>query len=215
VDPSVEINYEGIGSGSGKKAITELFTQALDSFSSSWTAGSGSSVEWPVDQSGQGIGVKGNQGVAEAVTNTSNSLGYVELSYAISNRLTHAQLINRAGRKVIANAESLQSAINDFGIAAFDDNFTAIIVDGYGEGSWPISGYTYLILHRTSMTDCTKTQKLLAYVRWTLTDPYAGGRAAQRGYSVLPDAVRNRVLAQLDNVMCNGQPAMKIAPKEQ
>ncbi len=55
-----------------------------------------------------------------------------------------------------------------------------------GAGSWPIAGYTYLILHTTSMPDCVKAQKILEFLRWALTDPAAGQQAANLGYSVLP-----------------------------
>src|SRR4026209_799419 len=118
-------------------------------------------------------------------------------------------MINKAGRKVTANAESLASAINDFGTVAFNEELTATIVDGDGEGTWPISGYTYLILHTNSMTDCVRAQKLLVYLHWTLTDGSAGHRAAKLGYAVLPDAVRDQVMTKLSDVTCNGQPVMK------
>lgn len=194
---------------SDASGTTELFTRSLASFSPAWTAGSGTTIAWPVDTVGNGAGAKGNQGVAEAVINTSNTLGYVELSYAVSNNLAHAEMINKAGNKVTANAESVASAINDFGTAAFNNKLTATIVDGEGFGSWPISGYTYLILHQTNMIDCVKARKLLEYLHWTLTDPSASARAAKRGYAVLPDAVRNRILAKLHEVTCHGQPVMK------
>lgn len=197
---------------SDSSGTTELFTKALVSFSPDWTAGSAPAIDWPVDRAGNGVGAEGNQGVTEAVTNTANSIGYVELSYAISNSLTYAELINRAGRKVTANVQSLESAINDFGTAAFDDKLTAIIVDGPGEGTWPISGYTYLILHTNGMTDCVKAQKLLEYIVWTLTNVSAGERAARRGYAVLPRAVRTLVLTRLGDVTCDGQPLLKAIP---
>jgi hypothetical protein len=120
-------------------------------------------------------------------------------------------MINKAGRKVTANAESLALTINDFGTAAFDDKLTATIVDGGGNGSWPISGYTYLILHTVSMTDCVKARKLLEYIDWTLTNASAGDRAAKRGYAVLTNAVRNHVLARLSEVTCKGQPVLKVS----
>ena len=201
---AMTVVYRSDGSGT-----TELFTRSLTFFSSDWAAGSAASVEWPVARAGNGVGGNGNQGVLAAVVNAPNSLGYVELSHALSNNLAYADMINKAGKRVTANAESLASAINDFGTAAFDDRLTATIVDGDGEGSWPISGYTYLILHTTSMTDCVKARKLLEYIHWTLTDVSAGNRAARLGYSVLPDAVRDQVLAKLGEVTCNGQPVMK------
>ena len=203
-DAAITVVYRSDASGT-----TELFTTSLASFSPTWTSGSATAVEWPVESFGNGAAARGNQGVAEAVINTLNSLGYVELSYAISNNLAFADMINKAGNKVTANAEGLASAVNDFGTAAFNDKLTATIVDGDGDGSWPISGYTYLILHQISMTDCIKASKLLEYIQWTLTDASASARAAKRGYAVLPDAVRNQVLAKLGEVTCNGQPVMK------
>jgi phosphate transport system substrate-binding protein len=203
-EAGITVVYRSDASGT-----TELFTRSLTSFSSEWTAGGASAVEWPVAEAGNGVGGNGNQGVVAAVVNTPNSLAYVELSHALSNNLAYADMINKAGKQVTANADSLASAINDFGTAAFNEELTATIVDGDGEGTWPISGYTYLILHTNSMTDCVKAQKLLEYLHWTLTDGSAGHRAAKLGYTVLPDAVRDQVMTKLSDVTCNGQPVMK------
>lgn len=202
-DAPITVVHRSDGSGT-----TEIFTKALTSFSDKWTAGGASSVEWPVDKAGNGVGAKGNPGVAGAVLNTPNSIGYVELSYAISNKISFASMVNKAGKTVVANADSLAAAINDFA-NAFDDKLTATIVDATGEGSWPMAGYTYLILHTQSMTDCTKAQKLLEYVRWTLTDAGAAKQAADLGYAVLPEAVQKTVLAKLGEVTCNGAAVLK------
>ena len=191
--------------GSG---TTEIFTKALSAFSADWTAGGASSIEWPVDKAGNGVGGKGNQGVAAAVQNTPNSLGYVELSYAVANNLPFADMINKSGSRVTASADSLASAMADFA-DAFDERLNATIVDAPGAGSWPIVGYTYLILHTTSMEDCIKAGKLLDYIHWTLTDSGAAERAASLGYAVLPGPVQEKVLAKLGEVTCNGQPVMK------
>jgi phosphate transport system substrate-binding protein len=191
--------------GSG---TTEIFTKALTSFSADWTAGGASSVQWPVDKAGNGIGGKGNQGVAAAVLNTPNSIGYVELSYALSNSMTYASMINKAGNTVVANAASLNSAMSDFA-NGFTDKLTATIVDAPGAASWPIAGYTYLILHTTSMKDCVKAQKILEFIHWALTDPTASQKASDLGYSVLPAAVRDTVLAKLGAVTCKGNPVLK------
>jgi phosphate transport system substrate-binding protein len=186
--------------GSG---TTEIFTKSLTSFSTNWTAGGASAIEWPVDKAGNGMGGKGNQGVAAAVINTPNAIGYVELSYAISNGMTYASMINKAGKTVVANAASLNAAMSDFA-GAFSDKLTATIVDASGAGSWPIAGYTYIILHTQNMPDCVKAQKLLEFLRWALTDPSAGQQASDLGYSVLPAAVRDTVLAKLGEVTCKG-----------
>jgi len=202
-DASITVAHRSDGSGT-----TEIFTKSLSSFSPDWTAGGASSIEWPVDQAGNGVGGKGNQGVSAAVINTPNSIGYVEISFAVSNGLTFANLINKAGKQVTAGADSIASSMATFGPEAFDDKLTATIVDGDGAGDWPIVGYTYLVLHTTSMTDCVKAGKLLDYIHWTLTDDSAAKRASDLGYAVLPGAVRDAVLTKLGEVTCNGNPVM-------
>jgi phosphate transport system substrate-binding protein len=201
-DASITVVHRSDGSGT-----TEIFTKALTSFSTEWTAGGASSVEWPVDKAGNGIGGKGNQGVAAAVINTPNSIGYVELSYAKSNGMSFASMINKGRKTVVANAASVEAAMAEFA-NGFTDQLTATIVDGSSDGAWPISGYTYLILHTTSMTDCVKAQKLLEFLNWTQTDAGAQSAAASLGYSVLPETVRQTVLAKLGEVTCNGQPVL-------
>ena len=186
---------------SDASGTTEIFTRALSSFSPDWKAGGAQSVQWP----GKGLGGKGNAGVAAVVLTTPNSIGYVELAYAISNSMSYAQMVNQAGKTVSANGDSVKAAMAEFA-SAFTDKLTAIIVDGKSDAAWPITGYTYIILHTTSMQDCVKAQKLLDFLKWAQTDPTAQSAATKLGYSVLPDAVRTTVLAKLAAVTCNGQP---------
>ena len=199
-DAKITVVHRSDGSGT-----TELFTKALTAFSPEWKAGGAQSVEWPADKAGNGMGGKGNPGVAAVVVSTPNSIGYVELSYAISNKIAYVKMINKAGKTVTANGESLASAMNDFA-SNFTDKLTNTIVDGAGEKSWPIAGYTYLILHTTSMKDCVKAQKIVDYVKWSLTDAAAGKKATDLGYSVLPGDVQKMVLAKLTEVTCDGKP---------
>jgi phosphate transport system substrate-binding protein len=203
-DQTITAVHRSDGSGT-----TEIFTRALSSFSDSWknNVGFGTSIEWPVDQAGNGIGGKGNQGVAAAVQNTPYSIGYVELNYAVANKLSYAQLVNKAGTTLNPSAEALQSAMDDFA-NSFTDKLTNVIVDGPGKNSWPIAGYTYLVLHTTSMTDCVKAQKLIEFIQWAETDPAAAQRATDLGYATLPPAVRDQVMARLGEVTCNGQKVM-------
>lgn len=203
--PAKPITAAHRSDGSG---TTEIMTNALKAFSPDWKAGAGSAVEWPVDKAGNGVGGKGNQGVAAAVQNTPNSIGYVELSYAVQNQIPFASLVNKAGKTVKPDAASTQAAMADFA-EKFTDKLTAVIVDGPGEKSYPIAGYTYMVLHTTSMADCVKAQKLLEYIKWSLTDASAAKRAADLGYSVLPAAVQKTVLGKLAAVTCKGQPVLK------
>lgn len=186
---------------SDASGTTEIFTRALSSFSPVWKAGGAQSVQWP----GKGLGGKGNAGVAAAVLTTPNSVGYVELAYAISNSMSFAQMVNQVGKTVTANGASVNAAMAEFA-NAFTDKLTAIIVDGKSDGAWPISGYTYIILHTTSMQDCTKAQKIIEFLKWAQTGPIAQKAATTLGYSTLPEAVRTNVLAKLAQVTCNGQP---------
>ena len=205
--PAKQITAVHRSDGSG---TTEIFTNALAAFNEGWkrSVGAGSSVQWPVDKKGNGIGGKGNQGVAAVVQNTPNSIGYVELSYALSNNMPFTRLINKAGKTVKADAASLASAINDYS-DKFSDKLTAKIVDGPSEASWPIAGYTYLILHTTNMQDCAKADKILSFWKWALTDAGAAKGAATLGYSALPEAVQQNVLKKMGEVTCSGQPVLK------
>jgi phosphate ABC transporter phosphate-binding protein len=188
---------------SDASGTTDIFTHALTSFSPDWKAGAAQSVQWP----GKGLGGKGNAGVAGAILNTPNSIGYVEIAYALSNSMTFSQMVNKAGKTVTANGASINADMADFG-TTFDNNpkLTAYIPDGGGDGSWPITGYTYIILHTTSMKDCTKAQKIIDFLKWAQSDPTAQAAAVKLGYSILPDAVHAKVLAALGQVTCNGQP---------
>ncbi len=206
--PAKPITVVHRSDGSG---TTEIFTNALSSFSSSWTAGHGTTVEWPADKAGNGIGGKGSQGVAAQVQNTPYAIGYVEYSFASSNNLSFAQMVNKAGKTVTASPDSVSSAMNDFA-TSFTPALTAVIVNGSGDGTWPITGYTYDIVH-LNQTDCVKAQKMLEFFHWFLTDPNATKRATALGFVPLPDPVLTQVETALSKVTCNGQQVMDMTKK--
>ena len=204
--PAQPITVVHRADGSG---TTEIFTKGLAAFSAQWKTqvGSGTSVDWPTDKLGRGVGRDYNSGVAAMVGSTPNSIGYVELAYAVTNNLLYARLKNRAGNIVTAGSENVQAAMADFA-GTFSDRLTTDIVDGSGQNSWPLAGYTYLILHTQRMTDCVKARKLVEYIRWSLTDDFAQQRATALGYSPLPNDVRQLVLTRLARVMCQNQPLL-------
>jgi phosphate transport system substrate-binding protein len=214
-DPAIAKLNPGLASKLPDKAITavhrsdgsgttEMFTRALTSFSLDWKAGGAPSVQWPVDKAGSGVGGKGNPGVAATVQNTPNSIGYVELQYAVGNKMAYAKMVNKAGQTVTADAGSLASAMNDFA-DKFTDKLTNVIVDGPGAGSWPISGYTYMVIHMTSMQDAAKAQALLQYIAWTQTSPQAAQIASTLGYAAVPKPVQDKVIAKLHEVTVDGK----------
>ncbi len=200
--PAKQITTVHRSDGSG---TTEIFTNALTSFSSAWTAGHGTTIEWPADKAGSGLGGKGSQGVSAVVQNTPYAIGYVEYSFAKSNNIAFAQMVNKAGKTVTAGPDTVTSAMNDFA-EAFTPALTAVIVNGQGANSWPIAGYTYDIIHTSSMTDCTKAQKMLEFFHWALTDQSATKHATDLGFVPLPQPILQQVESALGKVTCNGQP---------
>jgi phosphate transport system substrate-binding protein len=213
-DRNITAVHRSDGSGT-----TEIFTKALAAFSDEWKNGpkAGQSVEWPVDKAGNGVGGKGNAGVAAAVQNSPDSIGYVELSYAAANKIAFADMLNKAGKKLTANAETLQAAMTDYA-GTFSDKLTVdSISNGGGEKSWPIAGYTYMVIPMEMPADktygCAKPQKFLDFVYWALTDAAAGKRAGELGYATLPDTVRAKVFATLAKATCDGKPIDSMIAK--
>jgi phosphate transport system substrate-binding protein len=116
-------------------------------------------VEWPV-----GLGAKGNEGVANNVGQTKGSIGYVEYAYAKQNKLTHANLINKDGKSVAPTSESFQAA------AASADwmgtpGFGVILTNEAGAGSWPISGATFILIHKQPQ-DPAAAAEALKFFAW-------------------------------------------------
>ncbi len=182
--------------GSG---TTFIFTDYLSTVSEEWknTVGNGSSVEWPA-----GLGGKGNEGVAGTVGQNDGSIGYVELAYAKQNKLAIAKMVNAAGNTVEASAATTQNAMADFG-GEMPDTLARSIVNASGKDSWPIAGYTYLLVYM-DQTDCAKAKKLVEFVQWSLTD--GSTYAEQLDYVALPDNVRQLVFDRLGQITCNGAP---------
>jgi len=194
--PSKDIVVVHRSDGSG---TTYIFTDYLSKVSDDWktNVGNSSSVEWPV-----GLGGKGNEGVAGTMGQTEGSIAYVELAYATTNKLKAATLVNDAGNTVEPGIVSTQAAMADFG-TDLGDKLAISIVNAPGADSYPIAGYTYLLLY-LDQTDCTKAQKLVEFINWAYDD---GNQFAQDLlYVPLPDDVKTQVKARLETITCNGQP---------
>lgn len=193
-DKSIVVAHRSDGSGT-----TFIFTSYLSAVSDEWKTkvGASTSVQWPV-----GLGGKGNEGVSGLITQNDGSIGYIELAYAIQNKLAMASMKNQAGNTVQASIDTTQNAMNDFS-GQMPDTLARLIVNAPGANSWPIAGYTYFLVYM-NQTDCTKAAKLVQFVHWALT---SGTKyASDLDYVPLPDAVRTQVFNKLDQVTCNGQP---------
>ena len=184
LNPSAKLPSQAIvvvhrSDGSG---TTFIWTDYLSKVSADWKSkvGASTAVEWPV-----GIGAKGNEGVANNVTNTKGSIGYVEYAYAKQNKMTTVAMINKDGKTVSPNAESFQAA------AASADwegtpGFAVVLTDEPGAGSWPIAGATFILIHKQPQDPAAATEAL-KFFHWA----YAKGdqMAQELDYVPMPDKV--------------------------
>jgi len=184
LNPSAKLPSQAIAvvhrsDGSG---TTFIFTDYLAKTSADWKSkvGANTAVEWPV-----GIGAKGNEGVANNVAQTKGSIGYVEYAYAKQNKLTFTKLVNKDGKTVAPTSESFQAS------AASADwtgtpGFGVILTDQAGATSWPISGATFILIHKQP-PDPAAAAEALKFFAWG----YAKGArmAEELDYVPLPSNV--------------------------
>jgi phosphate transport system substrate-binding protein len=184
LNPSLALPATGItvvrrSDGSG---TTFNFTDYLSKASGEWKTkvGTGTAVEWPV-----GVGAKGNEGVAGNVSQTKNSIGYVEYAYAKQNKLTHAALINKAGKTVQPTIASFQAAAANADWAKAP-GYYVILTDQPGEASWPITAATFILMHKTA-SDKAAASEAIKFFTWAFEK---GGKAAEElDYIPMPASV--------------------------
>ena len=165
--------------GSG---TTYIFTDYLSKVSPAWqqSVGKGTSVNWPA-----GLGGKGNEGVAGLVKQTPNAIGYVELIYALQNKLPYGDVRNKAGKFVEATLESVTAAASA-AAANMPDDFRVSITDPAGADAYPIASFTWLLIP-TRIPDADKGAALRRFLDWMLVD---GQRLAPPlNYAPLPATV--------------------------
>ena len=173
LNPSVKLPSQAIAvvhrsDGSG---TTFIFTDYLSKTSADWKSkvGANTAVEWPV-----GIGAKGNEGVANNVAQTKGSIGYVEYAFAKQNKLTSTKLVNKDGKAVAPTADAFQAAA-----ASADWNgtpgFGVILTNEAGANSWPISGATFILIHKQPQ-DPVAASEALKFFAWAYAK---GGKMAE------------------------------------
>jgi len=138
-DLDIAVIHRADGSGT-----TFNFTDYLSKVSPTWSdkIGEAPSVEWPL-----GIGAKGNDGVANNVAGTKGAIGYVEYAYAKQNKLTYADLVNKAGKVVAPTVESFGAAAENADWA-HAPGFYVILTDQPGEKSWPLTAATFILMYK-------------------------------------------------------------------
>src|SRR6187200_2311231 len=191
--------------GSG---TTFVWTDYLSSASPAWKEqfGKGKSVQWPV-----GIGAPGNEGVANAIKGTANTIGYIELSYALTTNTPFAFIQNKEGAFVEATLASTKAAVQSYvaSLPKGDGVWTNVsLVNAPGADSYPIASFSYILLYKELSTDPNldqaKAKALVDFISWAITD----GQKTAEGldYVPLPDGVVKLDQDTLKSLTFKGQP---------
>jgi phosphate transport system substrate-binding protein len=185
-DQEIIVVHRSDGSGT-----TYIWTDYLSKISPEWKTkvGTNTSVNWPT-----GIGGKGNEGVAGQIKQTPGALGYVELIYAIQNKMPYAEVKNQAGKFIKPSLESITAAM---ATAQIPDDFRFSITNAPGADSYPIAGATWLLVYE-QQKDPTKGKKLVEFLKWAAKNGEKMAKDLQ--YAPLPDSLQARVLKRIDEI---------------
>jgi phosphate transport system substrate-binding protein len=195
--PSKDIVTVHRSDGSG---TTYIWVDYLSTVSPKWksSVGTATSVNWP-----GGVGGKGNEGVAGEVKQNPYTIGYVELIYAVQNKLGVAQVKNQSGTFITPTLDSVTAAAA--GVAdTIQPDLRASIVDAKGETAYPISGFTWLLVYK-DMQELPKAQAVTRLMWWATHD--AQKFNAELGYAPLPAGIVSKGEEKIKSITAGGQPA--------
>ena len=182
--PDAAISVVRRADGSGTSFI---FTNYLSKANAEWKAkvGEGTAVNWPT-----GAGGKGNEGVSAFITRLPNSIGYVEYAYVKQNKMTYTQLKNQAGQFVSPDGDNFQAAAAG---AEWNKSFYQVLTDQPGKESWPLTGATFIIMHK-AQDKPAQAASALKFFDWA----YSSGdkMASDLEYVPLPESVKVLVRKQ-------------------
>lgn len=196
--PNKDIAVVHRSDGSG---TTYIWVDYLCKVSPEWKekVGKGTSVKWPV-----GIGGKGNEGVTAQVKELPASIGYVELIYALGNKLPYGAVRNKEGKFIQASIESVTAAAAG-AIKDMPDDFRVSITDASGEDVYPIASFTWLLVYKEQQNP--KTGKALAkFLWWAIHEGQE--YAPNLYYAKLPDLVIDKIENKLKKITCNEKPLL-------
>jgi phosphate transport system substrate-binding protein len=188
--PGSDITVVHRSDGSG---TTYIFADFLGKVSPEWKkrVGISTALNWPV-----GLGGKGNEGVAGLVKQTPNSIGYVELIYALQNKIDYGSVQNLSGKFVRASVDSVTAA----GAAAatqMPSDFRVSITNGPGDNVYPISSFTWLLFYENPK-DRAAAKIMVDFMKWALTEGQK--YCAELGYAPLPQSVVQLELEALKKI---------------
>jgi phosphate transport system substrate-binding protein len=193
--------------GSG---TTFVWTDYLSNVSSAWSqqVGKGKSVAWPT-----GIGAPGNEGVANAIKGTANTIGYIELSYALTTKTPFAFIQNKEGNFIEPSIASTRAAVaaQSGALPKGDQPWTNVtMVNAPGKDSYPIASFSYLLLYKELSTDPNidepKAKALVDFIAWAITDGQKTGESLN--YVPLPDTVVKLDQDTLKSLTYKGKPLL-------
>jgi phosphate transport system substrate-binding protein len=170
-----------------------IWCDYLAKMSEEWKkkVGVATAVNWPA-----GVGGKGNEGVSGLVTQTPGSIGYVELIFALQNKINYGSVQNMAGEFTKATTASVSAAAAEAG-AKMPADFRVSITNAEGKGVYPISSFTWLLLYENPK-DKTQAKTMIEFVKWALGDGQKF--CAELGYAPLPANVVQMELAALAKI---------------
>jgi phosphate transport system substrate-binding protein len=170
----IAVVHRSDGSGT-----TFIFTDYLSKVSPEWKdkVSEGTSVEWPA-----GLGGKGNEGVSALAARTMGAIGYVEYAYALQNKLVYAKLINHDGVTLQPSSTVFQAAAANADWQAAP-GFYLILTDQPGKESWPITGATFILMHK-QQDNPEKAKAVLSFFAWAYKN--GGQMAASLDYIPMP-----------------------------
>jgi len=181
---SIVVVHRSDGSGT-----TYIWTDYLSKVSPDWNSqvGKGTSVKWPV-----GMGAKGNEGVAGMIRQMDGAFGYVELIYALQNKITFGSVKNAAGNFVKASLDSTTAAASS--VKAMPADFRVSITNAPGKDAYPIASFTWLLVP-ADWKDKSKQKIVVDFLTWMLDQGQT--MSAQLDYAPLPDSVKEKERAAL------------------
>ena len=177
---SIIVVHRSDGSGT-----TYIFTDYLSKVSSEWQngPGKGTSVKWPV-----GLGGKGNEGVAGMIRQMQGGIGYIELIYAVQNKIDYGSVKNAGGAFVKASLESVTAAAAS--VKSMPADFRVSITNAPGKDAYPISSFTWLLIPEKSK-EAAKGKILADFLTWMVDDGQK--MTAELTYAPLPGSVAEKV----------------------
>jgi phosphate transport system substrate-binding protein len=176
-DQAISVVHRSDGSGT-----TFIFVNYLSKVSPEWKSkvGEGTAVAWPT-----GVGGKGNEGVASYVQRIDGAIGYVEYAYAKQNKLAVAKMVNRENQAVTPNEEAFKAAAAGAEWAKAPGMYL-VLTDQAGKGSWPMTGASYILMHKQQEKPDT-AKEVLKFFDWSFRN--GDQMASQLDYVAMPDAV--------------------------